>query len=205
MTKPMQWPVCPTKIVQRRQYSYDNSVLIFVHYFRQTTNAKQLTWRDNWLASFTFQSKWHNGEKKLGQTNTRAFDPVWKEQKIIFLCPGLTDLQRLSLQMAWLLFFQIWNEFLKLLKNYSKLNEKWLAVELSICSTWSPCRLFRMLFSTFDQMVIVSKIHGQPSYIYIFKIEDPISNGSWPSKCNKWTQTDGRTCWWMDICWIFPL
>ena len=34
-----------------------------------------------------------------------------------------------------------------------------------------------MLFSTFDQMVIVSKIHGQPSYIYIFKIEDPISNG----------------------------
>ena len=63
MTKPMQWPVCPTKIVQRRQDSYDNSVLIFVHYFRQTTNAKQLTWRDNWLASFTVQSKWHNGKK----------------------------------------------------------------------------------------------------------------------------------------------
>ena len=33
---------CVPKIVQRKD-SYDNSVLIFVHYFRQTTNAKQLT------------------------------------------------------------------------------------------------------------------------------------------------------------------
>ena len=34
-----------------------------------------------------------NGEKKkkkknIGQTNARAFDPVWNEQKIIYVCLG---------------------------------------------------------------------------------------------------------------------
>ena len=40
----------------------------------------------------------------------------------------MTDLQRLSLQMAWLRPFQIWNEFLKWLNICSKLNEelRWL-------------------------------------------------------------------------------
>ena len=45
----------------------------------------KLTWRENWLTGLTVQSKWRNSEKNLGQTNTRAFDPVWNEQKIIYV------------------------------------------------------------------------------------------------------------------------
>ena len=44
-----------------------------------------LTWRENWLTDLTVRSKWHTGEKNLGQTNTRAFDPVWNEQKINYV------------------------------------------------------------------------------------------------------------------------
>ena len=60
--------------------------------------------RENWLTGLTVQSKWHNGEKKkkkkkkTGKTNTRAFDPVWNEQKIIFVCPGFQwDAERKSI------------------------------------------------------------------------------------------------------------
>ena len=60
-----------------------------IHFLRWGVRvADELTWRENWLTGLTVQSKWHNGEKKnknKKNKHTHIHNPVWNEQKIIFV------------------------------------------------------------------------------------------------------------------------